>query len=39
MQEVISEIRISGSRNRIGAIEFLEAGGDRSVMTITRDAE
>jgi hypothetical protein len=39
MQEVISEIRISGSRNRIGAIEFLEPGGDRSVMTITRDAE
>jgi hypothetical protein len=39
MQEVISEIRIGGSRNRIGAIEFLEAGGDRSVMTITRDAE
>lgn len=39
MQEVISEIRISGSRNRIGAIEFLEPGGDRSVMSITRDAE
>jgi len=38
MQEVISEIRISGSRNWIGAIEFLEPGGDRSVMAITRDA-
>lgn len=37
MQEVVSEIRISGSRNWIGSIEFLEPGGDRSVMTITRD--
>jgi hypothetical protein len=37
-QEMVSEIRISGSRNWIGSIEFLEAGGDRSVMTITRDA-
>ena len=39
MQELISEIRISGSRNWINSIEFLESGGDRSVMTITRDAE
>jgi hypothetical protein len=39
MQELISEIRISGSRNWIHSIEFLESGGDRSVMTITRDAE
>lgn len=38
MQEVVSEIRLSGSRNWIGSIEFLEPGGDRSVMTITRDA-
>jgi hypothetical protein len=37
MQEVVSEIRLSGSRNWIGSIEFLEPGGDRSVMTITRD--
>jgi hypothetical protein len=38
MQEVVSEIRIGGSRDWIGSIEFLEAGGDRSVMTVTRDA-
>jgi len=37
MQEVVSEIRIGGSRDWIGAIEFLEPGGDRSVMTVTRD--
>ena len=39
MQEMVSEIRIGGSRNWIGSIEFLEPGGDRSVMTITRDAQ
>lgn len=38
MAEVVSEIRIGGSRDWIGSIEFLEPGGDRSVMTITRDA-
>jgi hypothetical protein len=38
MQEVVSEIRIGGSRDWIGSIEFLEPGGDRSVMTVTRDA-
>ena len=38
MLEVVSEIRIGGSRDWIGSIEFLEPGGDRSVMTITRDA-
>ena len=38
MQAVVSEIRISGSKNRIRAIEIVEAGGDRSVMTITEDA-
>jgi len=37
MQELISEIRIGGSRSRIDSIEFFESGGDRSVMTITRD--
>jgi len=37
MQEVVSEIRISGNRNWISAIEIIETGGDRSVMTITRD--
>ena len=39
MQEAVSEIRISGSRDWIGSIEFLEPGGDRSMMTITRDAQ
>ena len=37
MQEVMSEIRIGGHGNWINAIEFLEPGGDRSVMSITRD--
>jgi hypothetical protein len=37
MQEVMSEIRISGQGNWINAIEFLEPGGDRSVMSIVRD--
>jgi len=37
MQELISEIRIGGSRDWIDSIEFLESGGDRSVMVITRD--
>ena len=39
MLEVVSEIRIGGSRDWISSIEFLEPGGDRSVMTITRDAQ
>ena len=38
MQELVSEIRISGSGDWIHAIEFLQPGGDRSVMSITRDA-
>ena len=38
MREVASEIRLNGSGTWVGAIEILEAGGDRSVMTITRDA-
>lgn len=37
MQEVVSEIRISGSGDRIDSIETIESSGDRSVMTITRD--
>jgi len=37
MQDVVSEIRISGDRNWINAIEIIETSGDRSVMTITRD--
>lgn len=35
IQEVVSEIRISGSGSVIQRIEYDEAGGDRSVMTIT----
>jgi outer membrane lipoprotein-sorting protein len=38
MREVASEIRVSGNSNWVGVIEILDAGGDRSVMTITRDA-
>jgi len=38
LQDVVSEIRISGDRNWINAIEMIETGGDRSVMTIIRDA-
>jgi len=38
MQDVVSEIRLSGSGTWIGTIETLESGGDRSVMTVTRDA-
>jgi hypothetical protein len=37
MQSVVTEIRIGGSANWISTIEVLETGGDRSVMTITRD--
>jgi hypothetical protein len=38
MRDVASEIRVSGSGTWVGVIEILDAGGDRSVMTITRDA-
>jgi outer membrane lipoprotein-sorting protein len=37
MQDAVSEIRISGDRSWINAIEIIETGGDRSVMTIARD--
>jgi outer membrane lipoprotein-sorting protein len=37
MQDVVSEIRIGGDRSWINTIEIIETGGDRSVMTITRD--
>ena len=37
-QQMVSEIRIGGSRNWVSSIEFLQPGGDRSVMTVTRDA-
>ena len=35
MRDMVSEIRLSGSRNRIATIEVIEAEGDRSVMTIS----
>ena len=34
MLKIISAIRIAGSRDVIGTIEFMQADGDRSVMTI-----
>ncbi|MGH8633438.1 MAG: LolA family protein, partial [Burkholderiales bacterium] len=37
MLDFVVEMRISGSHNRIHAIEIIEAEGDRSVMTITKD--
>lgn len=37
MEEVVSEIRLSGSGNGINAMEIVETNGDRSMMTITRD--
>ena len=35
MQDFVSDIRISGSLDRIRIIEIVETGGDRSLMTIT----
>lgn len=37
VRESVREIRIGGRRETITGIEIIEAGGDRSVMTITRD--
>jgi len=37
MKTVVDEIRISGSGSWISRMEILEAGGDRSVMTISRE--
>ena len=38
MQTIVREIRISGSKNQIRAIEINETEGNRSVMTISEDA-
>lgn len=35
MRNIISEIRMSGAHAQINTIEFLQADGDRSVMTIS----
>jgi hypothetical protein len=37
MKSLISEIRISGSMEQISTIEIREAGGDYSVMSISKD--
>jgi hypothetical protein len=37
MLEMVSEIRIGGGREVIHTIEIIESGGDRTVMTITRN--
>jgi hypothetical protein len=37
MREVVSEIRIEGRGDWIASIAVLETGGDRSIMTITRE--
>ena len=38
IREVLADIRISGSAQRIEVIEVVESSGDRSIMTITGDA-
>ena len=38
MRQAASEIRIGGSGTWVNLIEILEAGGDRSVTVITREA-
>ncbi|HJY79367.1 MAG TPA: LolA-related protein [Burkholderiales bacterium] len=38
MRELVSEVRIHGRGNSIGSIDYQEPNGDRSTMTITRDA-
>jgi len=38
MQQAAKEIRVSGSGTWVSAIEIEEAGGDHSVMTISREA-
>jgi hypothetical protein len=38
MREFVVEIRIEGAGNRISSISVVETGGDRSTMTISRDA-
>jgi outer membrane lipoprotein-sorting protein len=37
MQRLVGEIRIGGSGNQVGSVEIIETGGDRSLMTITRE--
>jgi outer membrane lipoprotein-sorting protein len=37
-RNLVSEIRIEGAGSQVGSVEILETGGDRSLMTITREA-
>jgi len=37
MKSLVDEIRITGSNEQINTIEVMEAGGDHSMMEITRD--
>jgi outer membrane lipoprotein-sorting protein len=37
VRQVVSEIRIGGSRDAVTRIEFTETSGDRSVMTISKE--
>jgi Outer membrane lipoprotein carrier protein LolA-like len=39
MQSLVREIRISGHHAWVGTIEIVDAGGDRSVMTISPEAQ
>src|SRR5262245_21500106 len=39
MREVVSEIRIGGEGNWVSRVEVVEPGGNRSVMTVTRDTD
>jgi hypothetical protein len=39
MRNVVKEIHIGGNRSRVRTIEIIEAEGDRSLMTITEEAQ
>jgi len=39
MRDVVSEIRIGGEGNWVSRVEVVEPGGNRSVMTVTRDSD
>jgi hypothetical protein len=39
VRDVVREIRISGHDNWLSSVEIIEASGDRSVMTVTEDAQ
>jgi len=39
MRDVVSEIRIGGEGNWVSRVEVIEPGGNRSVMTVTRDSD